>query len=374
MSVVLSSRADLTLDVFERVAWRGEPVRLDDVALARIADARAAFELLLDDPELTIYGVTSGYGDRASIRLDEAGRREQARRGPGWLRLSFGEALPERIARGIVLARLSSIVEGHAAVRPVLARAVAAMLDGPLPPVPAHGHGGSGEIIPLGHLFAGLGRLELAEKETIALVNGSPCAAALIADAAVAAPRRLAIAEEVFALSVEAVAAPLEAYAPELEQLWDDEHETAALRRLRGLLDGGGAERRPYQAPVSYRILPRVLGQARRIVADAERAASSSLRAVGDNPVFFPDRPAGSSRTAATTTRGHRPRSTRSPVPGPTSAGSRSVTCSSSFTGCSARGAPSGRRRTWSPSATRRRPSGTPGVRRCRLPGRVRTT
>jgi histidine ammonia-lyase len=180
------------------------------------------------------------------------------------------------------------VLEGHAAVRPVVVEAVAAMLDRPLPPVPVRGHGGAGEIVPLGHLFGDLGQLGLQEKETIALVNGSPCAAALVADAALAGGRRLAIAEEVHGLSAASINAPLEAYASELEELWGDEHETAALRRLRGLLEGGMADRRAYQAPVSYRILPRVLGQARRAVAEAERAARVSLRSVTDNPVFAP--------------------------------------------------------------------------------------
>jgi histidine ammonia-lyase len=47
---------------------------------------------------------------------------------------------------------------------------------------------------------------------------------------------------------------------------------------------------------VSFRILPRVLGQARRAQAEAERAAEVSLRSVTDNPVYvLPDaeRPLG---------------------------------------------------------------------------------
>jgi histidine ammonia-lyase len=200
--------------------------------------------------------------------------------------------------RGIVLARLANYIEGNAAVRPELATAVADLLGGPpLPPVPARGNGGAGEILALGSLFRELGlRVELEEKETMALVNGSPCAAALVADAALAARRRLELAEAVFVLSSEAIRAPLEAYSEDLEGLWEDEHETAALRSLRVLLAGGSPERRPYQAPVSYRILPRVLGQARRAIAEAERAATVSLRAVTDNPVYIPpdeQRPAG---------------------------------------------------------------------------------
>ena len=88
-------------------------------------------------------------------------------------------------------------------------------------------------------------------------------------------------------LSAEAIKAPLEAYDAAFEALWEDEHEAASLRRLRALLAGGAKERRPYQAPVSYRILPRVIGQFRRVIAEAENIAASSLRSVTDNPVFL---------------------------------------------------------------------------------------
>jgi histidine ammonia-lyase len=289
MAVVLEDRADITLDCFRRVAWEGEAVEISEAATERIAAARAAFVALLDDPEITIYGVTSGYGDRASVRLDPEERRAQARLGARGLSVSFGDPLPERVVRGIVLARLATLVGGHGAVRPVVAQEVARMLDGsPLPAVPSRGNGGSGEIIALGRLFAGLAELGFEEKESLALVNGSPCSSALVADAALAARGRLALCEEVLALAAEAVRAPHEAHAEELEELWGDEHEAAALARLRMLLGDGDGERRPYQAPVSFRIAPRVVGQARRAVAAAERVAAVSLAAVSDNPVFVP--------------------------------------------------------------------------------------
>ena len=63
------------------------------------------------------------------------------------------------------------------------------------------------------------------------------------------------------------------------------------MARLRALIAGGDPERRPYQAPVSYRILPRVLAQFRRAVEAAEAAAETSLKAITDNPVFLAPSP-----------------------------------------------------------------------------------
>ena len=179
MTVVLRERRDLTTANYLRVAWRGEPIELAEAALLHMADTRKAFLALLEgDPDIVVYGTTSAGGDQARFQLSreerEARGRLTPRRGTSW-----GEPFPERVVRGIVFARLANWLDGHGAVRPELAVAVASLLDGrPLPHVPMTGNGGSGEVIALGHLFscvAGeVGGTEL--KEPMELVNGSPCA------------------------------------------------------------------------------------------------------------------------------------------------------------------------------------------------------
>jgi len=290
MAVILASRADFSLRNFHRVAWQGSAVQFAAGTLEGMAATRRQFlDLLEREPELTIYGVTSGYGQHAGKRLSAAERQSQARRPPFGPFVAFGPGLPGRVVRGIVFARLANYVEGHAAVSPELAIAVGEMLDGrPLPKVSMAGQGGAGEILGLAPLFFDVARgLALGEKEALALINGSPAASALIADSALAARRRLVLAEEVFALSAEAILTPEGHFAEELEALWGDPAEAATLTRLRRLMSGGAAERRPYQAPVSYRILPRVLAQFRRTTEAAEAAAETSLKAVTDNPVFL---------------------------------------------------------------------------------------
>ena len=292
MTVVVASRADLTLDAVRAVAWQGEPVALAPVVAERMEQAHAAFQAYLadrlaTDPVALLYGVTTGPGDTGDALLSE---QAQATRPRGlWTAASFGEPLPARVVRAIVLARLANLVDGYAGVRPDLADAVAALLDGgPLPAVPARGNGGSGEILALGHLFAPLADgLELEPREKMALINGSPCAAALVADAALAGRGRLELAERTFALSAEAIRAPTDAFDPDLGALWGDPHESAALTSLTALLAGGAPDRQLHQGPVSYRVLPRVLGRTREAQAHAEATAASALSAVTDNPVFL---------------------------------------------------------------------------------------
>ena len=290
MTVLLETRADFTLETARRVAWAGESVELGARALAAMQQGRRRLERILDhDPEVTIYGVTSGYGQFARKRLTAEERERWAGMSPARIAASWGDPLPERVVRAIVLARLVNFVEGHAAISPDIALGVAAMLDeDSLPAVPAQGQGGAGEILSLSHLFAGLAeRMQPAAKDVLCLINGSPSATGLVTDAALAAAGRLERAAQVFALSFEAFNAPLEHLDPALDGYWNNPHDSWALERLRGLVGGGhGGKRRPYQAPVSYRIVPRILGQARRAAAMAAEAASEALQAVTDNPVW----------------------------------------------------------------------------------------
>ena len=293
MTVLVETRADLSLEAARRVAWNGEGVELGATALAAMARGRERLErILAHDPDVTIYGVTTGPGQLAGKTLTPEQRERWAARSPARIATSWGDPLPDRVVRAIVLARLANFVEGHAAVSPEIARRVAAMLDEDvMPVVPAMGQGGAGEILSLSHLFMGLAEeAEPAIKDVMCLVNGSPAATGLVTDAALVAERRIDAAARVFALSFEAFNAPLSHLDPALAGYWNNPHDGRALARLRELVAGGhGGERRPYQAPVSYRILPRMLGQARRAASLAAEVATESLQAVTDNPVWVDD-------------------------------------------------------------------------------------
>ena len=121
------------------MAWQGEDVAIAPEALEVVARRRAEFlALVAADPTRKLYGVNVHAGDGSDRLMTEAEQRDYARGLHS--ATSFGEPLPRRVVRGIVLARLANLIEGHAGVTPELVRAVAARLDGrDLPPVPAPG-------------------------------------------------------------------------------------------------------------------------------------------------------------------------------------------------------------------------------------------
>src|SRR6266536_1680272 len=258
MTVVLNDRADFTLDAFRRVTVTGEGVVIGAAAVRAMAEARAGFERLLRaDPHGFIYGVTTRPGVEVGTVIPPEEQLGYARRFRGVGRGFGRDCLDQRVVRGIVFARLADFVGGHAKVRPELARRVAALLAGPLPQVPLDGQQGAGEVLPLMHVMAPVDG-DLAEGEGMALLNGSPCATALTADVA-------------------------------LDALRGDEADRAVLRRLRGHLRGADAAGRlGHQAPVSYRIIGQVLGQAQRGVQAVLHAATTALGSVTENPVYLP--------------------------------------------------------------------------------------
>jgi histidine ammonia-lyase len=291
VTVTLARRADITLDAFARVAWQEEGVTIAPEALELVARRRAELlALVAADPARKIYGVNVHAGDGSDRLMTDEEQRDYARGLHS--ATSFGEPLPRRVVRGIVLARLANLIEGHGGATPELVQLVAGRLDGrELPPVPRVGNGGSGEILALGWLFEDVpAELELGVKEGMALINGAPCAPALLADAILCAERTLAVAVSVFCLAVAAYGVPPGIYDERLEALWGDPSQSTALRSIRAGIAGAappsGSGAHP-QPPVSFRILPRVLGNAERLMAAARDAAEIALPAVSDNPAFI---------------------------------------------------------------------------------------
>ena len=291
MTVTLEHRADINLETAYRIAWQGEDVVLSKAALGRIDECRRSFVVLIEsDPSMFVYGVTTGYGQAAKTQLDDAGRARQAQRKPFASAVLFGEPLPVRVVRAIVLSKLTTFIEGHAAVTPKLAQTVAAMLDGrQLPEVPADNNDGAGQTQMMTHTFSDLFLdYDLKAKESNALLNGTGSITAVLTDSAIAASRRRVLAVKTFALAIEAFQAPLEHYDVAVARLWGGDHEIAAAETLNRYLAEPTADRRTYQAPTSFRALPRILARVFRAVAEVEKAADEALAGAVDNPIYLP--------------------------------------------------------------------------------------
>jgi histidine ammonia-lyase len=304
------------------VARYATGVELTDEALAAIAKTREVVEHLAA-ADLPYYGVSTGFGALATRHIP-VDRRAQLQR--SLIRshaAGSGNEVEREVVRGLMLLRLSTLATGRTGVRPVTATTYAAMLDAGITPVVREfgSLGCSGDLAPLAHCAlalmgegevrtaagklvsagealraAGIEPVELAEKEGLALINGTDGMLAMLVLAGHDLHRLLRTADVAAAMSVEALLGTDRVFAADLQDLRPHPGQAASATNLRMLLAGSGvvaSHRGPdctrVQDAYSLRCAPQVHGAARDTLAHAEAVASRELAAAIDNPVVTPD-------------------------------------------------------------------------------------
>ncbi|MGY1809261.1 histidine ammonia-lyase [Blastococcus sp. SYSU D00669] len=305
-----------------RVARGGAGVALADDAVAEIGRSRQVVEALAAD-DRPHYGVSTGFGALATRHIPEQ-RRAQLQR--SLIRSHAAGSGPEvepEVVRAMMLLRLSTLATGRTGVRLRTARACAGLLDAGLTPV-VHEYGSlgcSGDLAPLsavalavmGEGFvrdaggglhpagealrsAGIEPVQLAEKEGLALVNGTDGMLGMLVLAVADLRRLLTTADVAAAMSVEALLGTDAVFAADLQRLRPHPGQAASAANLRALLAGSGimaSHRGPectrVQDAYSLRCAPQVHGAARDTVEHAAVVAGRELAAAIDNPVVTVD-------------------------------------------------------------------------------------
>jgi histidine ammonia-lyase len=136
----------------------------------------------------------------------------------------------------------------------------------------------------------------LAEKEGLALINGTDGMLGMLVLALADLHRLLDVADLTAAMSVEALLGTDRVFAPELQALRPHPGQAVSAARMVALLAGSaimeshrGPDCNRVQDAYSLRCAPQVHGAARDTVAAAELVADRELAAVIDNPVVLAD-------------------------------------------------------------------------------------
>ncbi|MCJ0824468.1 aromatic amino acid lyase [Luteimonas sp. 50] len=350
MTAVMLDGVSLTRAQLLAVA-NGAPVELDPGALQAVARAAGFLAAQVERGE-PIYGISTGFGSNADKLLPADGcLREQLQRNLVITHaVCVGEPFAADVVRAMLCIRINTLLRGHSGIRVSTLQALAAMLNaGVVPVVPQLGSvGASGDLAPLSHLAivllgggealfggerlpggealqrAGLAPVTLGLKEGLALNNGT---AQMLATGVLALARLedlLDTADLAAAMTVDAFAGRLGAFAPEVHALRPHPGQVHVAARLRALLEGstlagidyhlvpkfhpgecafdiawqwapdakppfrGGKKVQP-QDSYSLRCVPQVHGAVRDAVAQAARVLEIELNAVTDNPLVFPD-------------------------------------------------------------------------------------
>jgi histidine ammonia-lyase len=313
----------VSADEVVRVARHDAGVRLGEDALAAVADSRAVVEALADDVE-PHYGISTGFGALATKHIPVESRAQLQRSLIRSHAAGSGPEVEREVVRALMLLRLSTLASGRTGVRVETVQAYAGLVDAGLTPVVREygSLGCSGDLAPLSHVALalmgegevrdrngalrpaadalhgnGIEPLQLAEKEGLALINGTDGMLGMLVLALHDLSELLRVADIAAAMSVESLLGTDAVFAADLQALRPHPGQAAAAANLRALLAGSGvmaSHREPHectrvQDAYSLRCAPQVHGAARDTVAHAATVAERELAATIDNPVVTLD-------------------------------------------------------------------------------------
>jgi histidine ammonia-lyase len=312
----------LTLAAIDAVARRAQPVELGAAARERMRVGRAAIDRIVaaGDAAPAVYGVNTGFGALAEVRISSAEIAALQRNLVRSHAAGVGEPLPRAAVRAMMLLRAAVLARGASGARPETADLLCRLLAaGVHPIVPARGSvGASGDLAPLAHLAlamigegeveiggarlpateglrrAGIAPLELAAKEGLTLLNGTQHMTAIGALALHDAEATCRIADLAGAMSLEALKGTARAFDARVVEARPHPGQLAVAAHLRALLeDSEIAESHKdcgkVQDPYSLRCMPQVHGASRDVLDFARGVVVREANATTDNPLVFVD-------------------------------------------------------------------------------------
>jgi histidine ammonia-lyase len=314
---VLIRPGDMTLAGW-RAIYFGASVALDEGCRPAVEAGAAAIQTILARHE-PVYGINTGFGKLASVRIGDDDLARLQRNLVLSHACGVGEPLPVPVVRLMVALKAANLGQGASGVRwTTLAHLLACLERGLVPVIPAQGSvGASGDLAPLAHMSAaligegefffkdarlparevlaraGLGPIELAPKEGLALLNGTQTSTALALASLFEAERVFQAALVTGALSTDAARGSDGPFDDRIQQLRRHRGQIETAAALRALMHGSairashlvGDDR--IQDPYCLRCQPQVMGGCLDLLRQAAATLETEGNAVSDNPLVF---------------------------------------------------------------------------------------
>jgi histidine ammonia-lyase len=310
---------EITLDQLRDV-YRGAGAKLGAACDARIAaGAKAVAQILASGAQ--VYGVNTGFGKLASVRIADDQIAELQRNLVLSHAAGIGAASPPAIVRLMMVLKLASLGHGASGVRLEIVRFIERMLEHEaLPVVPAQGSvGASGDLAPLAHLAAtmigageialkgevkpaaaalaeiGLAPAVLGPKEGLALLNGTQFSTANALAGLFETEALFKSALVTGALATEAAKGSDTPFDARIHALRKHRGQIETASALRALMSQSAIRASHVdndarvQDPYCLRCQPQVMGAALDLLRNAANTLLVEANGVSDNPLIFPE-------------------------------------------------------------------------------------
>jgi histidine ammonia-lyase len=301
-----------------RDIYNGAAVSLAPAAIPIIERAAAAVAQIVAANE-PVYGINTGFGKLASVRIAAADLETLQRNLVLSHAAGVGEPMPISVARLMMALKMGSLSQGASGVRPQTVIMLEQMLAKNLiPVVPAQGSvGASGDLAPLAHMTAamighgevlwnserlsaseglaraGLAPLVLGPKEGLALLNGTQFSTSYALAGLFEAEALFRAALITGALSTDAAKGSDAPFDPRIHALRRHKGQAEVADALRGLM-AGSAIRASHatgdarvQDPYCLRCQPQVMGAVLDLLRQAASTLETEANGVTDNPLIF---------------------------------------------------------------------------------------
>lgn len=314
MEVVLDGNS-LSIEQLVLAARHGAKVVLSPNAKAKMESSRAYLERCVAEGT-AIYGVTTGIGELARIRITPEQSAELQRRIIYSHSAGTGIPFPPDVVRAAMTVRANVLAKGYSGVRLCLLDTVLDMINegvipfiyekgslgvsGDLSPMSqfaevAIGEGSAyyrGELMPGGQAMklAGVKPTDLTYKEGLGLINGPQMMTAGAALLVFDAERILKNAMIASAMALDALRAVAKAYDPRVHRARGYRGQVAvAANLLRLFADSEIMANRTgrVQDGYSMRCTPQVLGPSLDTLEYVRGIVQTEMNAASDNPLFF---------------------------------------------------------------------------------------
>lgn len=301
-----------------RAIYRGAVPELDPSCRPKIRASAETVARIVAKGE-PVYGINTGFGKLASVRIPAADLETLQRNIVLSHAAGVGEAMPVAVTRLMMALKLASLAQGASGVREETVDLLQAMLARDvIPVVPAQGSvGASGDLAPLSHMTAtmigvgdchtphgivpakvafvthGLEPITLGAKEGLALLNGTQFSTAYALAALFEAENLYHSALVTGALSTDAAKGSDAPFDPRIHLLRKHRGQIETADTLRNLMAGSaireshrvGDER--VQDPYCLRCQPQVMGAALTLLRQAADTLGTEANGVTDNPLIF---------------------------------------------------------------------------------------
>lgn len=312
-ALVLIDQAPLSYRQVVAVARQGARLELSAAAWARVDNARAIVQCIVDRGERA-YGISTGLGALCDVTLSGPELAQLSRNTLLSHACGVGAPLLPEQTRAIMCAAVNNYAQGYSGIDRGVVQALLALLNhGITPCVPAQGSVGylthmahvgvallglgevswNGQRIPAAQALseAGLAPLQLGAKDGLSLVNGTPCMTGLACLALADAQNLAQWADVIGAMSFEALRGQTDAFDEAVLALKPHPGIAQVGARLRALLAGSevlaSSQGVRTQDALSIRSIPQIHGACRDQLAHAGAQIDRELASATDNPLVL---------------------------------------------------------------------------------------